>query len=64
MNMIKTSHLVLYRNLYKTYADSTQDKNKKKQKFCKKIAHVYNPIVALTFVIIYWIMGLKNAQFF
>ena len=54
----------VFRNLYKTYAESTQDKNKKRQRFCKRIAHVYNPAAAIVFVILYWIIGLKNAQFF
>ena len=53
-----------HRNLYKGYADNTQDKNKKKQQFYKKMALVYNPSAALTFVVIYWAIGLKNAQFY
>ena len=52
------------RELYKGYAENTQDKNKKRQTFCKKIAHVYNPAAALTFVFIYWAIGLKNAKFY
>ena len=52
------------RNLYKGYAKNTQDKKKRKQTFCKKIAHVYNPAAALVFVFIYWAVGLKNAQFY
>ena len=52
------------RDLYKGYVETTQDKNKKKQIFCKKIAHVYNPIAAMIFVTIYWAIGLKNAQFY
>ena len=36
----------------------------RKKAFCKRMSHVYNPIGALTFVAVYWIVGLKNAQFF
>ena len=36
----------------------------RKKAFCRRMAHVYNPIAALTFVAFYWIVGLKNAQFF
>ena len=36
----------------------------RKKAFCRRMSHVYNPIAALTFVAIYWIVGLKNAQFF
>ena len=53
-----------YRNLYKGYADNTQDKTRRNNKFYKKMALVYNPSAALTFVIIYWAIGLKNAQFY
>ena len=36
----------------------------RKKAFCRRMSHVYNPIAALTFVAIYWAVGLKNAQFF
>ena len=36
----------------------------RKKAFCARCAHVYNPIAALTFVVVYWAVGLKNAQFF
>ena len=32
--------------------------------FCKKITHVYNPIISLTFLAVYWALGLKYAQFY
>ena len=41
-----------------------KDENRKKLEFCKKVAHKYNPIGAMIFVIIYWLIGLKNAQFY
>ena len=36
----------------------------RKKAFCRKMSHVYNPIAALTFVAIYWAIGLKNARFY
>ena len=38
-------------------------KNSMKQ-FCVKMSHVYIPSAALTFVAIYWAVGLKNARFY
>ena len=32
--------------------------------FCKKITLVYNPIISLAFLAIYWALGLKYAQFY
>ena len=40
------------------------EKNFSRKLFCHKISLVYNPIAALTFVGIYWVVGLKNAQFY
>ena len=39
-------------------------KNKRRLKLCMRFAHVYNPIVALSFVAVYWILGLKVAEYF
>ena len=36
----------------------------KKKNMCIKISHVYIPFAALSFVVVYWAIGLKNAQFF
>ena len=41
-----------------------QEQQERKKKFCRKLSHVYNPIAALSFVAIYWGIGLKNAQFY
>ena len=38
--------------------------NERRLKVCLKFAHVYNPIAALTFVSVYWILGLKKAEYF
>ena len=40
------------------------ERKKKRRVFCKKMTLVYIPIGALTFVGIYWAVGLKNAQFY
>ena len=40
------------------------ERNIKRKSFCHKISLVYNPIAALSFVAIYWAVGLKNAQFY
>ena len=52
------------RNLYKGYADNTEAANKKKQDICKRFSKIYNPSAAITFVVVYWIVGLRNARFF
>ena len=72
--MLSGNHLVLHnlwflnvlfiRELYKSYEENKEDKNRRMHKFCKTVAHKYNPAVAIAFVIIYWSIGLHNAQFF
>ena len=39
-------------------------KNERRIRLCMRFAHVYNPIAALTFVSVYWILGLKEAEYF
>ena len=34
----------------------------KRLAFWKRVSIVYNPIIALSFVAIYWIVGLKHAE--
>ena len=36
------------------------ERKSKKMAFLKKILLTYNPIMTLTFVIIYWVVGLKH----
>ena len=36
----------------------------RKKNMCIKISHVYIPFAAISFVVVYWAIGLKNAQFF
>ena len=38
-------------------------KNEKRLKFCLKFALVYNPITVLLFVSVYWILGLREAEY-
>ena len=36
----------------------------RRRAFAKKISLTYNPSAALAFVVVYWALGLKNAQFY
>ena len=44
--------------------DNQFRRNERNLKICLKFAHVYNPLAALTFVALYWFLGLKEAEFF
>ena len=44
--------------------DAVMEKKKRRRLFCKKMTLVYIPIGAISFVVIYWAVGLKNAQFY
>ena len=37
-------------------------KRSQKLKFWQKVSLVYNPILALTFASVYWLVGLKHAE--
>ena len=54
--------------LKKHYAELEKEKrtqkNARRMKLCMRFAHVYNPIAALIFVSVYWILGLKEAEYF
>ena len=39
-------------------------KNEQRLQTCLKFAHVYNPLAALTFVAVYWFLGMRQAEFF
>ena len=43
--------------------DLMNKKKAEKLKFWRKVSLVYNPVIALTFVAIYWIAGLKHAGY-
>jgi hypothetical protein len=47
----------------KKQLDENEEKIKRKA-FSHKLSVMYNPLAALTFVAIYWAIGLKNAQFY
>ena len=64
MREIFKTQTFISRNLYKGYADNTEDGNKAIQATCKRFSKIYNPAAALTFVFVYWVIGLKNAQYF
>ena len=49
-----------YENLEK---ERRSKRNMRKLSICMKFAHFYNPIAALSFVFIYWILGLRQAEF-
>merc|ERR1711990_789236 len=42
-------------------ADQKRDKHMKRLERCQKFTLVYNPLLALTFVGVYWIIGLYHA---
>ena len=50
-----------YANLEK---EERSKRNIRRLALCMRFAHVYNPIAALSFVSIYWILGLRQAEFF
>ena len=50
-----------YANLEK---EERSKRNLRRLTLCMRFAHVYNPIAALSFVSIYWILGLRQAEFF
>jgi hypothetical protein len=40
------------------------EKRARRKAFAKKVSLTYNPAAALAFVLVYWVIGLQNAQFF
>ena len=44
--------------------EALAEKRACRQAFAKKISLTYNPTGALAFVVVYWALGLKNAQFY
>ena len=40
------------------------EKRARRRAFAKKVSLTYNPAAALAFVVVYWVIGLQNAQFF
>ena len=48
----------------KMKVEKKQMKNMKRLQFCHNFAMYYSPIMALVFVAVYWILGLRHAEFF
>ena len=44
--------------------EAQAEKRARNRAFAKKISLTYNPSAALAFVVVYWVIGLENAQFF
>ena len=44
--------------------EALAEKRARRRAFAKKISLTYNPSAALAFVVVYWVVGLKNAQFY
>ena len=53
-----------FRKLYKGYKHNKIERVEKRRRFCKKVAHIYNPSAAVIFMVVYWVIGLKNAQYY
>ena len=51
------------RNHYENL-DNKEKENIRKLNFCLRFAHVYSPTVVISFVCIYWLLGLRQAEFF
>ena len=49
---------------YARMKERETEKTEKRLKFCLMFANVYNPIAAISFVSVYWILGLKEAEYF
>ena len=53
------------RNAQKAFYEKIEaemgEKRSEKLSFWMKVSMVYNPIFALTFVVVYWIIGLRHA---
>ena len=44
--------------------EALAEKRARRRAFAQKISLTYNPSAALAFVVVYWVVGLKNAQFY
>ena len=44
--------------------EEVAEKRARNRAFAKKVSLTYNPSAALAFVVVYWAIGLKNAQFY
>ena len=60
----KTQVSALKEHYEKIEKEKQFKRNEQRLNVCLKFAHVYNPLAALTFVVLYWLLGLKEAEFF
>ena len=60
----ETQVTALKNHYAKIEKEKRTEKNERRIKMCMRFAHFYNPIAALTFVSVYWILGLKEAEYF
>ena len=67
LNLISRNEEIQVNALKTHYANLEKEKRSKRNlrrlALCMKFAHVYNPVAALSFVSIYWILGLRQAEF-
>ena len=52
------------RNHYANEEERRTKRNERKVKLCMRFALVYKPLAALAFMSLYWILGLKRAEYF
>ena len=60
----KTQVFALKNHYEKIQKDMQMKMKEKRLNFCLKFAKVYNPLAVLCFVAIYWVLGLKKAEYF
>ena len=66
MNLISTNEAVERRAQKEFYEQAEEQMRKKtmeKLDFWRRVSLVYNPVIAVTFVTIYWIAGLMHAGY-
>ena len=66
MDLVSTNAAVERRAQKEFYEQAEEKMSKKKAdrlKFWRKVSLVYNPVIALTFVAVYWIAGLRHAGY-
>ena len=66
MDLVSTNEAVERKAQKEFYEQAEENMSKKKAdrlKFWRKVSRVYNPVIALTFVALYWIAGLRHAGY-
>ena len=64
MDLISINEAVERKAQKEFYEQTEENMSKKKAdklKFLRKLSLVYNPVIALTFVAVYWVAGLMHA---